>query len=391
MDNVIAAHQAPNWASVDVVDDYTVRVNLSKWQNTMWSGFSTWIISKAAFDKNGLDWARQNPVGTGPYKFVSFLKDTSFKTVKNPDYWKKAANGDQLPYLDAVDISFIADSVTQESAMQADEADMLVVKHGSKVASDLAALGFEVKSAAIDTSVIIGDTANPESPWANQKVREAAEYAIDRESIATMGYGYWKPAIQIPGSATLAYNPNFTFARPYDVEKGKQLLAEAGYPNGFTTTIVACPFSLNPDIPVAIQSYLAKIGIDAAVEYPDPGKFTSDYMLGSWNNAIVYEPVAGFPNYMQIFSIMYNPVTNWHSSWLKTPEYTAAFDAALATPKPDIQLMRAVTDLLVKEALMTPINEGGRGWAYQSYVMDAGVLETNLPPFLKLEQAWLDK
>jgi peptide/nickel transport system substrate-binding protein len=390
LDNSIAAKLAPYWTSVDIIDDYTVRINLSQWQNTM--QFSNWMISKASFDKNGLDWVRQNPIGTGPYKFVEYKKDTSFKAVRNPDYWKKDDKNNQLPYLDAVEILFIADTVTQESAMQAGEADMLVIKHGSKVASDLASMGLAVKSAAIDTTVLFGDTANPDSPWANEKVREAVGYAIDREAIAKgMGYGYWKPAYQIPGSADLPWVADFPLARKYDVAKAKQLLEEAGYANGFTTSIVACPFSLNKDIPVAVQGYLDKIGIKAEVLYPDPGKFTTDYMLGKWNNALVYEPIAGFPNYMLIFTILFNPITNWHPSWERTPEWLEVYNAAINAPSPDVNLMRAATDFLTQHALMIPVNEGGRGWVYQSYVMDAGILETNLPPTLKLEQAWLNK
>jgi peptide/nickel transport system substrate-binding protein len=391
LENTIAAKQAPNWKSVDIIDEFTVKISFSKWQNTMLSGFGQYMISKAAFDKNGLDFVRMNPVGTGPFMFVSYAKDTNFIVKKNPGYWKKAANGDQLPYLDGVEMEFITDTVTQTSAMQAGEADMLTVKPG-KVAADMAAAGLTVKSAEIDTSVLIGDTANSESPWANEQVRIAIDYCIDREAISKgMGYGYTKPAYQIPGSSDTTYDPNFTLGRKYDPAKAKELLAAAGYPNGFKTSIIACPFSLNRDAAVAVQGYLAKIGIQADVQYPDAGKFTTDYMLGKWNNAAVYEPIAGFPNYMNIFSILFNPITNWHASWQRTPEWLAAYNAALAAPMPDVQLMRNVTNIMTEHALMIPINEGGRGWAYKSYVMDIGVLETNLPPFLKFEQAWLNK
>jgi peptide/nickel transport system substrate-binding protein len=354
MDNQIAAKKTSTWASVDLIDQYTVRVNFTKWQNTNLSGFSgatSWMISKAAFDKNGLDWVRQNPIGTGPFKFVSFLKDTSFKTTRNTNYWRKDAQGNQLPYLNAVTFLFITDPVTQESAMKAGEADMLTVKHGSKVASDLAAVGFTVKSAAIDTSVLFGDTINADSP----------------------------------------YDPNFSLYRKYDVAAAKQLLTDAGYPSGFTTSLIACPFNLNQDVVVAIQGYLAKVGIKADIQYPDAGKFTSDITLGKWKNGLVYEPIAGFPNYMTIFSALFNPVTNFHPSWLRTPEWLAAYSAAMAAPAPDAKLMRAFTDLMVKDDSMIPVNEGGRGWAYMSYVKDIGVLETQFPPYLNFENGWLDK
>lgn len=206
-----------------------------------------------------------------------------------------------------------------------------------------------------------------------------------------MGYGYTKPAYQIPGSSDTTYDPNFALARKYDPVKAKDLMAAAGFPGGFKTSIIACPFSLNRDAAVAVQGYLSKIGIVADVQYPDAGAFTSNFMLGQWKNSVVYEPIAGFPNYMNIFSILFNPVTNFHPSWLRTPEWLAAYNAALATTTPNVALMRAVTDIMTQQASMIPVNEGGRGWAYKSYVMDSGALETNLPPTLKMYQAWLNK
>jgi peptide/nickel transport system substrate-binding protein len=394
LDNSITAKKVATWKTVTIIDDYTIKIDFTKWQNTMLSGFggnNAWMISKDSFDKKGLDWVRANPVGTGPFKFVSYAKDTNFKVVKNPDYWKKAANGDKLPYLDAVEMQFIADTVTQTSAMQAGEADMLTIKPG-KVAADMQAAGLIVKAGLIDTSVLIPDSMNADSPWANQKVREAAEYSIDREAISKgLGYGYTKPAYQIPGSSITTWDPNFPLARKYDVAKAKQLMTEAGYPNGFKTNIYAAPVSLNKDAAVAVQGYLSKIGIQADLQYPDAGKFTSDYMMGKWSGGVVYEPVAGFPNYMNIFSILFNPITNLHPSWQRSPEWIAAYDAALAAPAPDIKLMRAVTDIMTQQASMIPVNEGGRGWAYKSFVMDAGILETSLPPFLTYEKAWLNK
>ena len=93
-----------------------------------------------------------------------------------------------------------------------------------------------------DNFHLIPDTANPDSPWANQKVREAVEYAIDREGIAkALGYGYWQAPYQIPPRASSAYDSNFTLGRKYDLEKAKQLLAEAGYPDGFKMTIISFP------------------------------------------------------------------------------------------------------------------------------------------------------
>ena len=109
-------------------------------------------------------------------------------------------------------------------------------------------------------NVLIPDTANADSPWANQKVREAVEYAIDKEGIAkTFGYGFLQAPYQIvPPACTLAYNADFTLGRKFDLEKAKQLLAEAG--GGFETTIIVTP-TADRDIISVIQDNLGKIGI----------------------------------------------------------------------------------------------------------------------------------
>jgi len=86
----------------------------------------------------------------------------------------------------------------------------------------------------------VPDSANADSPWSNIKVRQAAEYAIDKIAIArALGYGFKTEAYQLPSPSNPAYNPNLTGKRLYDLAKAKALLAEAGYPNGFKTKIIA--------------------------------------------------------------------------------------------------------------------------------------------------------
>ena len=84
LDNFIDAKMQPNWASVDVVDDYTVRVNFTKWQSTLLNTFvepqfPAFMVSKAAFDTNGQAWMRGHPVGTGPFIFDSYVPTSVIK------------------------------------------------------------------------------------------------------------------------------------------------------------------------------------------------------------------------------------------------------------------------------------------------------------------------
>ena len=126
LENYIATKVAPYtmWDSVDLIDDYTIRVNFNKWECTLPSSFAEGnpvapIVSKAAFEKNGIEWMRANPVGTGAFKFVSFSQDVSLKEVRNPDYWLQGK-----PYLEEVEYLYINDAATQKMVMQVGDCDL---------------------------------------------------------------------------------------------------------------------------------------------------------------------------------------------------------------------------------------------------------------------------
>ena len=91
--------------SVDVVDDYTVRVNVDKYQNNflnfLASSYGGGMVSPTAFEKKGTEWAMWNPVGTGPFKFVSFERGSKLTFTKFDGYWQKGK-----PYLDGIEFLF---------------------------------------------------------------------------------------------------------------------------------------------------------------------------------------------------------------------------------------------------------------------------------------------
>jgi peptide/nickel transport system substrate-binding protein len=392
LDNMIKARIAQSWASVDILDDYSIRVNLTEWKNTILSTFSegteaTPMVSKAAFDKNGKEWMLLNPVGTGPFKFQSFQRDVSLKFDKNTDYWGKDAQGNPLPYLDGIEWNFVAEPMTRKMVMQTGAGDMVNIEAG-KSAIDMQEQGLAIKVITADSFILIPDSVNADSPWANQQVREAVEYAIDRESIAqAFGYSFWKSPYQIPGRATIAYNPDFTLGRKFNPEKAKQLLAEAGYPNGFKTTLIIQPLGVNKDIPLAIQGDLSKVGIEVELDYPDPGRYFQT-LMGTWHNAAIFMHMSDLPNFNESLSDLFNMAI---PSWQRSPDFTQAYKTSLASPEPDAELIRHCTDLMTQYAAIIPVNESGAGWAVQSYVMDAGILEKSRGHWWKPEQTWLNK
>jgi peptide/nickel transport system substrate-binding protein len=386
LDNYIASPYNQYWASTEVIDDYTVKVNFVMWVNTILNSFTgnaAWMVSPTAFEQKGADWARNNPTGTGPFLFESFQRDVDYIVKRNPNYWQPG-----LPYLDAVEISYVADPVTQKAAMEAGEAHMLQLEP-SKMAKDLEDSGLLTVFKPITVYSFLPDSAHPDSPYANQKVREAVEYALDRESIAkAFSYGYWQATYQLPPPSSAAYNPDFNLARKYDPDMAKQLLSEAGYPQGFTTTILVNPAILDHNIAVALQSNLADVGITAELSFPpNMGKFIVD--SNSLNNLLVIQPVMASVNYNGTFMFFLGPKAMWNQNFYPSPEFTALKDASMISPTPNPVLIRAATDELIKEAAAIPFMLAGLGWVMQPGIMDAGFGETASLDVLKSEQLWL--
>lgn len=132
-------------------------------------------------------------------------------------------------------------------------------------------------------SVLIPDSANTDSPFANQKVRQAVEYALNREGVAkAMGYGLWTPAYQL-ARYSYAYVPDLQ-GRSYDPVKAKQLLADAGYANGFKTAIIYTGTG-GVDTLTAFATDLKAVGIDAALTPVDVGRMRV-LQTGGWHGLL---------------------------------------------------------------------------------------------------------
>lgn len=283
MDALIASSQGelPNVKSIDVIDDYTLRINMSKWDILIVNYFTLkagTIPSPTAVQKNGKEWAVTNPVYTGPFKFNGYQQDVYLKYIKNTNYWRPGK-----PYFDAIEWSYIIDETTRKAAFQAGEGQ---VNAGvsALTANELKQTGnYKITTAPQGIYTLFPDSVNADSPWSNLKVRQAAAYAIDNKTIAnTFGYGFYPPTNQIGFPGYAAYNPDIK-GYPYDPAKAKALLAEAGYPNGFKTTLYST--SNSTTINQAVQGYWKTVGIDADLQIVEQSK-NSDLDLNGWKNGV---------------------------------------------------------------------------------------------------------
>jgi len=242
------------------------------------------FISPTAFNENGLEWARNNPVGTGPFILSEFVRGSHVAFDRNPNYW------DEGPRLDGMVIKFIRDIMTQNVALQAtgdQSIDVLNTTNGEQVALFRDMGGYNISTVPIGPMVLAPSSLNPDSPLAIKEVRQAIAYAIDREAIvAGRGFGVLTPATQsIPVEFPQARLPD-SYNLTFNLERARQLMAEAGFADGFTTRLIAQPGLADRDAAVVIQHMLGAIGINAELEFPDGGGYSA-IRSGGWEGLLI--------------------------------------------------------------------------------------------------------
>jgi len=384
----------PKWKSVDVVDNYTVRINLTDWDSTAIIALSETaglIISPAAFNKNGEAWASNNPVGTGPFQFVSWVKDTKVVYKKFPGYWDKGK-----PYLDGVEWNIITDANTREISFRTGEQDLLSwpeLQNLDKLRKD----GF-----IVDRHIgppfglaLIPSSADRDSPWSKIKVRQAAQYAIDTVAINnTILYGVQNPSNQLPNKGSWGWNPDIV-GYPYNPDKAKKLLAEAGYPNGFKTKIIARKDPINDLIFTAVQGYLKAVGIDAEQEQITSPAYDRLATSSAWDGLLQSALGSSSDITLDLVKRYIGPPEGaWFKSMLIPDDYRkAVLDAVRATDfgtkkKSVRRAMKLFTD---KYCLTLNIYSQNFYWVERVPVHNYGINETTNQMQWTPESTWFEK
>ena len=230
-----------------------------------------WIVPKKYIEKVGEDAFKKAPVGAGPYRFVSVQPGVELVLEAFPDYWRKAPNVKRLV------MRSINDESTRAAAVKTGEVDMAYL-FGGAIAGDLRRTpGIKVVAPLVYGIYWLDflDQWDPKSPWRDQRVRMAANLAIDRQALneaEMLGLG------RLTGSFV---PPTFEYAlhlKPptYDPKRAKQLLVEAGYPNGFDAGDLT-PLPPYASLGEAVGGYLQAIGIRSRVRAMERATFLSTW------------------------------------------------------------------------------------------------------------------
>lgn len=345
------------WGDISIIDDYTIKLNITKYINTLEQFLGqVKFVSPTAYEKNGLDWMKENPVGTGPFKLKEFKLDVSIELERNPEYW-----GSQ-PYIDGIKYLFISDSNTKKSAFLAGDAQVLYLAiTDPQTVSELMAMdkGYSYDITPLAHVYIYFDhgntdlSLNTESPFSNLQVRQAVEYAIDRDKIAaTIGKGFWRPIQQWAAPEMYGYNPDIT-PREYNPEKAKELLASAGYPNGFSTVFNVSQ-STDPTYSNAIQGYLEAVGIQAEVKIASRAQLSQQRTEG-WTGLMDGNAGIWGGEVLERMQFHYGGVQN--ISVYRSPEYLSMLADGLAQTdhaKKD-QIAQQIVKYMWETEMMVPV------------------------------------
>ena len=261
--------------SFEKTGDYTVVLHLTEWNTQIpysLNSVAGLMYSKKAFDENGEEWCTRNPVGTGPFVMTEWVTDDHKTFKKNENYWNK----DVTVYLDGFETKIIADEMSAQAALLNGDIDGYY--NGSEsFQNTMEKAGFTRTANNMWYTILFLIFASDVegSPLTDVKVRQAISYAIDSDTIAkNVGYGKIFVSNQYAVEGTPFYNPDVK-GYGYDVEKAKSLLKDAGYENGFTTTIYCGVDQALTDYLVAIQGYLKEVGITLNIEEQETAIWTS--------------------------------------------------------------------------------------------------------------------
>jgi peptide/nickel transport system substrate-binding protein len=281
--------------SIDIIGNYTIRLNLSSYDPAMLANLAAnWaagaMVSPTALKTMGED-ATLHPVGTGPFKFVSYQTDVSLKYTRNENYWQPGK-----PYLDGLDFIFVKDPTTAINTLRAGEALALRGVDNKAAAQLLEGGDYCLNLIPQGLVGLAFDGAHSDSPFSDIRVRQAVSHAIDASAIVdVIGYGVLMQTNQIYAPGSYAYNPDI-IGYSYDPQKAKDLLSQTEYPTGFKTTLHLENTTLNRDLGTAIQGYLSEVGIDVEVDLQDPAKYMETRVDG-WNNGMIQQMMPASPGF----------------------------------------------------------------------------------------------
>jgi len=280
---MLGEEEAPNQSkfksidSVEIVDDYTVRFHLNRPDGTLLDSLTSRLamLPPKYFEEVGAEGFAEAPVGTGPFTFVEWMPDDHVTLAANEDYWKGSYKG--MPMVDTVVFRPIPEAATRAAEMESGGIDIMQDVLPDQM-DDLEGAGLTIIADEAYQLQYVFFIADDETlPTYDVKVRQALNYAVDVDAIIQSLLSGLGSRIASPiGPGYLGYDPSVE-PYPYDPEKARELLAEAGYADGFETTLDTTTAG-HTDVIDALAGYLSEIGVEVTIQEYELGQFNQNWM-----------------------------------------------------------------------------------------------------------------
>lgn len=303
--------------SVDAVDATTVKITTNRKAADLpyvLAGAAGAIISPKALNNKDLD---KKPVGSGPYTLKELKLGQSATFERRDGYWNPE---DGLAK--TIKIVTLTDSNAQVNALRSGQVDMILSKPGQpKFGNDYVHYTYP---AGAGWSLFLNTKAS--KPLADVKVRQALNYAVDRKGIIdSLLAGQCEANVQPLAKGTVGYVDSPPIEYTHDVAKAKQLLADAGYADGFSIDLlVGAGLTPQGEIATALQAQLAEIGVKVKIDEQDPGQTATLYSQKGYDTMVQSRVGASSP--LQNLATNFANARNFPGSL--PAEFTQAITAA---------------------------------------------------------------
>ncbi len=397
--------------SIEATDKYTVVFKLTKLHlDALWDIYSSsnfgFIYPPEVIQEHGdaQDW--RNLVGTGPYELTDWVKDSSQTFTKNPNYWgyDEKFPENRLPYLDEIKFLIIPDSSTQLAALRTGKN------------ARMTGVTLDQAKALQRTNPELLWSINVDLPWTHSmdvrkppfddiRVRTAMQLALDNETINntflggmgdTTPYGFMGPAR--PGYYTPfeEWPQEIKDNYAYDPERAKQLLAEAGYPNGFKTKLETATTNLyymNLDYTQLAVDYWAQIGVDVEIDIIEWTVLLDRIKTHTYEGMV--QGLRGL-SWPPLFAIRLNHSSNhaWNYPGVQDPVYDAMVEAAenAGSAEELMELVKEADTYFIEQQWVTwgPMRPGFIFWQPWMVGYNGEILIGGGRFSLYLSRVWLD-
>ena len=372
----VAKNEESNYIGFKAIDDRIFKIYLKEPQPSFLQMLTLKhcsVLPHEAIDMYGEDF-RANPVGTGPFKFSFWNEDVKLVLLKNDEYWRKSESGDTLPYLDAITISFLPDRHQEYMQFKVGKYEMmsgldqsfqetlLTDRGGLKEEFDPTITFSKIPWLKTDYLGFLVDENKPinaDSPIRNKLVRQAVNYAIDKDELVTymrknIGKGAHKGFLPrgMPGfdkvtASGIVFNP----------DKSRELLKKGGYNGEPVKLVVANQYKQMCNY---IQRKLREVGLNVQVDAvsksvhrKDMATFQTNFFLKNWT--------ADFPDATNLYQLFYSknfaPENGPNYTHFANADYDKLFEQLLTEKNDTLKwdLYNQLEAVLIDESPVIPL------------------------------------